>query len=189
MTILTEIEGVLNSRPLTYSCGELGEPLTPAHLIIGRRIFDKPTPLSFESGMELDADIATRRAKHLRNILNQFRNRFLREYLTELREHHREIKKNRGTPIERGHVVTVYEDKIPRHRWRLGRVEKLLRGNDGEVQSAIVRVMQKGQKSTTIKRQLRKLFPVELSEVEEVAAEEPQIKFVADHEVGMITDT
>ena len=49
MTILTEIEGVLNLRPLTYSCEELGEPLTPAHLIIGRRILDKPTPLSFES--------------------------------------------------------------------------------------------------------------------------------------------
>ena len=56
MTILTEIEGVLNSRPLTYSCEELGEPLTPAHLIIGRRILDKPTPLSFESGTDLDAD-------------------------------------------------------------------------------------------------------------------------------------
>ena len=94
-------------------------------------------------------------------------NRFQREYLTELREHHREIKKNRGTIIGVGHVVTIYENRVPRHRWRLGRVEKLLRGKDGAVRSAVVRVTQKGQRSTTIKRQLRKLFPVELTEVDQ----------------------
>ena len=55
------------------------------------------------------------------------------------------------------------------------------------MRSAVVRVTQKGQRSTTIKRQLRKLFPVELTEVDqEVAEEEPKIKFVADHEVGSI---
>ena len=108
-------------------------------MIIGRRILDKPTPLSFESVTDLDTDIATRRANHLRNVLSQFRNRFQREYLTELREHHREIKKNRGTLTGEGHVVTIYENRVPRHRWRLGRVEKLLRGKDGEVRSAVVK--------------------------------------------------
>ena len=53
------------------------------------------------------------------------------------------------------------------------------------MRSAIVRVTRKGQRSTTIKRQLRKLFPVELTEVdEEVAEEEPKIKFAADRKVG-----
>ena len=40
-TELIEIEGVLNSRPLTYVYNELAEvPLTQAHLFMGRRLLD-----------------------------------------------------------------------------------------------------------------------------------------------------
>ena len=36
MTVLTEVEAVLNSRPLTYVYAEdVEEPLTPSHLLIG----------------------------------------------------------------------------------------------------------------------------------------------------------
>ena len=42
-TTLTEIEAVLNSRPLTYSYSdEIREPITLAHLIIGRRLLNLP---------------------------------------------------------------------------------------------------------------------------------------------------
>ena len=37
LTTLVEIEGTLNSRPLTYAYDEVGvEVLTPSHLIFGR---------------------------------------------------------------------------------------------------------------------------------------------------------
>ena len=43
LTVLTEIECVLNSRPLTYvSTEDLEEPLTPSHLICERRILSVP---------------------------------------------------------------------------------------------------------------------------------------------------
>ncbi|GFT61007.1 integrase catalytic domain-containing protein [Trichonephila clavipes] len=40
LTVLTEIEGMINSRPITYVDSETEEPipLTPAHFIIGKRI-------------------------------------------------------------------------------------------------------------------------------------------------------
>ena len=37
-TVLAEVEGILNSRPLTYVYEELEEPVTPSSLCIGRRL-------------------------------------------------------------------------------------------------------------------------------------------------------
>ena len=42
-TVLIEIEGNLNNRPITYEYEELGEEmLTPAHLLYGRRLTTLP---------------------------------------------------------------------------------------------------------------------------------------------------
>ena len=40
--MLVEIEGVLNSRPLTYVYDEIDEPpLTPSSLVVGKRVLDQ----------------------------------------------------------------------------------------------------------------------------------------------------
>ena len=45
ITLITEVEAVLNSRPLTYvSSEDVEEPLTPSHLLIGYRILTLPDP-------------------------------------------------------------------------------------------------------------------------------------------------
>jgi hypothetical protein len=38
LTVLTDVEAVLNSRPLSFVFDEMEEPLTPSHLVVGRRI-------------------------------------------------------------------------------------------------------------------------------------------------------
>ena len=47
-TVITEIESILNNRPLTYVSTDYGEsePLTPAHLLYGRMITPLPYPNS-----------------------------------------------------------------------------------------------------------------------------------------------
>lgn len=80
---------VLNSRLLTYvSTEDIEEPLTPSHLLTGRRllsILDESVVAEEES---TDAKILTRRQRYVVSLLSHFWNRWKREYVVELREHH-----------------------------------------------------------------------------------------------------
>ena len=69
-TIMAEVEAVLNSRPLTYMYSEdIETPLTPSHLVMGKRLLNLPDTTVKESNeVDLRSDL-TRRAKYLRHSL------------------------------------------------------------------------------------------------------------------------
>ena len=50
-TIIVEVKAMLNDRPLTYISSDISdpEPLTPAHLLYGRRITTLPHPMVEET--------------------------------------------------------------------------------------------------------------------------------------------
>ena len=74
----SKIEAIVNSRPLSYvSSTDCDEPLTPSHLVVGRRVLNLPDYLghSFEPGdeeFEVNASQLTKRMKHLASVLNHF---------------------------------------------------------------------------------------------------------------------
>ena len=73
LTLLIKVEGVLNSRPLTYLCEDEGEPLTPSQLVIGRRLMSNPREaLNPDSTNSNDVQDISRRQKYLKTLLQQF---------------------------------------------------------------------------------------------------------------------
>ncbi len=161
LTLLIQIEGVLNSRPLTYVDEEENEPLTPSHLVIGRRILSIPSEPPDVGKCEVEKSGIVKRNKYLITILGHFWKRWSSEYLTQLREHHRSNKRD-GPVINVGDVVTVKEDNVKRLNWQMALVDEVIKGKDGKSRAAIIRIMHKAGKITRLKRPVQKPFPIEL---------------------------
>ena len=86
LTAITEVEMVINFRLLVYtSASDLEEPLTPAHLMVGRRLMSTPNQVDCESdsgddeAFEVEADLITRRTRYLNSTINHFWIRWRRE--------------------------------------------------------------------------------------------------------------
>ena len=189
-TVLVEVEGILNSRPLTYVYEELEEPITPSSLCIGRRLLS-PIPKTQDSISGTTATELSKRQKHLDLVLKHFWNRWRREYLSELREHHLGKKTSQSRVIKKGDVVCVHEDNVPRQRWKLATVQELIHGRDNLVRAAVVRLASKGAR-VEIQRPVQKLYPVEVYELhgggnkENVVTAPPIIRFVPEEAVETV---
>ena len=165
-TIVTEIEAMLNDRPLTYVSPDLSdpEPLTPSHLLYGRRIrqvphvLEKPEEVedpTYVSGVNMREKVNKHSA-----VIEKFWNRWKTEYLTSLREFNR-ISGHNKEVIKVGDVVIVHDEK-PRMQWRLAVVEGLIKGGDNLTRAAHIRI---GNYRTT--RPIVKLYLLEVSNPDE----------------------
>ncbi|XP_028397211.1 uncharacterized protein LOC114521021 [Dendronephthya gigantea] len=168
LTVVAEVEMILNSRPLSYvSTEDLEEPLTPSHLLTGRRLLSLPDKDSTsdiaDQDFSLDEKELSRRMKHLSTLMNHFWKRWREEYLVELRNAHR-IKLTGGSrTISVGDVVVVHDESQPRGLWRLAKVDKLIIGNDGNARGAVVKVSSKGKRPSTLRRPVQLLYPLEIN--------------------------
>ena len=178
LTALVEIESVLNSRPLTYiSEDDLDEPLTPSHMLVGRRLMSYPDHLLTTTDEFEDDEVVghklNARFKHLNRSLNSFWKRWRREYLLELREAHRHHRSSGTSELNVGDIVVVYSDDQPRSCWKLGRIERLFTGNDGNRRAATVRVSKNGHISM-LDRPIQHLYPLEVSQADTVTQRETE---------------
>lgn len=177
LTELIEVESILNSRPVTYTSTEdCEEPVTPSHLMFGRRLLSLPTPDERDDDWEPSSTDITRRQKHLAVLLDHFWGRWKSEYLLELRETHRDRNPSQSTreTARVNDIVIVHDEKHSRGLWRVGRVTHLVRGKDGKVRGAKVRVAERGKKPTTIRRPLQKLYPIEIGDQDVEQAQEEE---------------
>ena len=117
-TILTETEGILNSRPITYVSSDNNdeEALTPNHFIL-RRPHLALAPLT--------SKLKTFRKKdfnYTQTLLDHFWKRLQREYTSDLisRAKWREQSKQ----LRVGDLVWILNEFTPRGIWPLGRITK-----------------------------------------------------------------
>ena len=167
VTAVTEVEMVINSRPLSYvTQDDLDEPLTPAHFLTGRRLLSLPDTI-YSGFSEDDSDVTPtclhRRLRYLNSVLNHFWRRWKIEYLLELRESHRYQGMNSiASPISIGDVVLVHDEGKARGFWKLARVEDLVTGRDGLVRGAVLRVASRKGRATVLRRPVQRLYPLEI---------------------------
>ena len=168
LTALTEAEAIVNSRPLSYlSSEDLKEPLTPSHLLAGRRV------LSLPDGSGTDTDInddnftvgpkdLNSRLQLLTRALDEYWVQWRDDYLLELRERSHTTR-NIGVPRSPivGEVVVVHDEHSPRSQWKLGKVIELMTSNDGQVRGAVIKVITNG-KPTKLRRPTSCLYPLEV---------------------------
>ena len=164
-TVIVEIEAVISDRPLTFISSELGdvEPLTPAHLLHGRRITYLPHEMVdadeiVDPGYG-DSRSVRKREKLLALILQDFQKRWRQDYLTSLREFHRTSGTTRQT-VKKGDVVIIHDDST-RMTWKMAVVTDLVTGRDGLVRAAALRTA-----NGTANRPITKLYPLELNKTE-----------------------
>ena len=184
-TIIVEVEAILNDRPITYIPSDVNdpEPLTPAHLLYGRRITSLPHPMVEDDelvdpnyGQNDESDLR-KRAKTQAVILKQFWKRWKLEYLTSLREFHKTTGSN-TQKVRIGDVVLVHDD-TPRINWQLAVIEDVVRGSDGLIRAAYIRT-----KNGRTNRPIARLYPLEVRHTESaMVPKDPQIKDNPEQEV------
>ena len=176
-SIIIEIEGIVNSRPLTYMYDDDAEEiLTPSHLLLGRRLLSNFTEPFYE-GYNVDNAVITTRMKYLKSLSDHYWKRFKDEYLLELRLHHVQGSDPARTP-EIGEVVVV-EGKAKRNEWRLGKIIELIRGNDERCRAAVIKIFD-GTNVRYLRRPIERLYPIEIKSTIPVTNSDTNVKSVLD---------
>ncbi|XP_066936508.1 uncharacterized protein [Clytia hemisphaerica] len=133
-TVMTEVEAVLNSRPLTYVSNDPNdlEPLTPNHFLLGRPSSKPITSVDYEI-----RSAPRKKWKQVQSITNQFWDRWSKEYLATLTT--RTKWRKTSTPaLKEGDLVMMLEKNLVRSQWILGRIKEVFKSSDGEVRKVEV---------------------------------------------------
>ncbi|GBM34142.1 hypothetical protein AVEN_18027-1 [Araneus ventricosus] len=154
-TIIIQIEGILNSRPLSPLSSDINEyeVLTPAHFLIGRPITAIPEPEIINI-----SDNKLSRWQQLTKFTQIIWKRWQREYLNHLQQRYKwQLKKDN---LREGMIVIVKEDNLPPCKWALAKIIEIVRGADNHI-----RVVKLKTASGTFMRSISKICVLPNQEV------------------------
>ncbi|MCP3664900.1 MAG: hypothetical protein GY696_20790 [Gammaproteobacteria bacterium] len=189
---MTKIEGILNSRPLTYGGDELEDldrVISPANFLVGHRKLGVPVRAHMAADAEADADpnflpgeipseTVLKLLKNRDRVLDHFWKLWHTDYLNSLRSRshnfHRHPRVTAKSSPWVGEIVLIHDADLPRSAWRLGRILSFkFGGPDGDqIKSAEIRV----PNGRIIRRPVNLLYPLEIprrDSIEEQGTKDP----------------
>lgn len=162
-TVLTQIESVLNSRPLCRLSDNIEDldALTPNHFLTGQRL----VPLPETCYISVKDHLLTR-WQLCQKATQEMCARYKSEYLHRLQQRPKWLKTYPN--IEVGQLFLIKDENKYVNNWNLGRVVQTHPGADG-----LVRVVTLKTKSGLLKRPITKLSPLPLEPSHDEADESP----------------
>ncbi|XP_060805706.1 uncharacterized protein LOC132902874 [Amyelois transitella] len=132
LTLLTETEFMINSRPLTYVPLDHDDdlPLTPNDFL-----FMKTDSHDYPFGVFTDYDLLRRTWRESQRLADLTWKRWVKEYLPTLNRRDKWYRDN-DRPLIVGDLVVIADDQLPRNQWPLGRVDQVFPGKDGLIRVA-----------------------------------------------------
>jgi hypothetical protein len=154
LTLLTQVEGIMNSRPITTVSDDPDciEPLSPSQLLTLKRPQVQPVDVFVKQDV-----YARRRWRQVQFLAGLFWQRWQREYLPMLQRRDKWTVPRRN--IRLGDVVLLHDSNAPRGTWPLARVLEVFPGSDGLVRSARIKV-----KDTILVRPVNKMSLLEAAD-------------------------
>ncbi|XP_025269128.1 uncharacterized protein LOC112639446 [Camponotus floridanus] len=149
-TLLSQIEAVLNSRPLSPLSDDPEDlsALTPGHFLVGGAPTIIPEPMLNNVNCS-----RLSRWQLLKQMLDTFWSRWSQECLQRF---HDVSKWNKPVPsLKKDSLVLVVDERYPPAKWPLGRVIDVHPGADGHVRVVTVRTQ-----TSVLKRPIVKLCPL-----------------------------
>ena len=176
-TIITEVEAVINSRPLVYVNDDLeNQIIMPNHflslntkngtpeLIRNNKDDDKNDP-DYQNEELTTAHKLLETWQKGNKYLEQFWKVWKDGYLLNLRERNQLFWKHPRIQAKKcpkiGDIVQI-KDLLPRGTWRMGRIVEMIRSSDGEERAA--RVMMPNR--NILQRSIIHLYPIECNDEE-----------------------
>ena len=136
LSLMTEVEGILNSRPLTVEMindPSSFQPLAPANILTMKSKVVMPPP-----GKLLRPDLYRRRWSRVQHIANEFWSRWRKEYLQSLQERQKWNTRRRNFVI--GDIALLKTMDVSRNKWPMAKVTASKSDQDGLVRSVYQKI-------------------------------------------------
>ncbi|XP_054717257.1 uncharacterized protein LOC129226651 [Uloborus diversus] len=161
-TVLTEIEYVVNSRPLTYVTDNFSEPkpLTPLDFLqYGRKNHDYPFNFAELVNRVSTRESLLKRKQYQTTLLKHFWVKWKELYLLNLKTVHHFKSPNIHKEVKMNDVVLVEGTSKSKLLWDLGIVQETFKGRDGHIRACVVKT-----KKGLFRKPVQLIYPLELCE-------------------------
>ncbi|KIH51378.1 integrase core domain protein [Ancylostoma duodenale] len=178
LTLIVEIESIMNCRPLTatHSTDSELRTIRPIDFISPDVDLDLTDSVDNMNDLYALNNLSLQKQRLLEwhnqtvSTLNYFWKLWHSDYLAALADRRtNRIRQKRSTPLQpkNNDVVIVADEAIPRGQWPLGILTSTHQDADGYVRSATIRT----PRGKEVKRSINHLYPLELNSVENYSKE------------------